>query len=214
MVGKVFIASMNMRGKWAEPLQKNTYKLNVTSMQSKNNKNRINFSPMTEIVNGYKGYWNFENYWQSGKVYENIPIITTKKWWKELEQPKRRYPNSKGKKVLYAVFDGYNDDDDDNSYNLKKMDYITSRKKVYVPEYYNIIKDKELIGSWKVKLESGSNLVIYDFDGPRLQDGSVSCVELNEDLLKAKINDPNVPFGHGYIVGATIANINPTKYLD
>lgn len=42
MVGKVFIASMNMRGKWTEPLQKNTYKLNVTSMQSKNNKNRIN----------------------------------------------------------------------------------------------------------------------------------------------------------------------------
>jgi hypothetical protein len=34
------------------------------------------------------------------------------------------------------------------------MDYITSRKKVYVPEYYNLIKDKELIGSWKVKLES------------------------------------------------------------
>lgn len=59
MVGKVFIASMNMRGKWVEPLQKNTYKLNVTSMQSKNNKNRINFSPMTEIVNGYKGYWIF-----------------------------------------------------------------------------------------------------------------------------------------------------------
>jgi hypothetical protein len=89
-------------------------------------KNRVTFSPMQEIVGGYKGYYCFENYWQSGKVYENIPIITTKKWWKELEQPKRRYPNSKGKKVLYAVFD--NDD------NLKKMDYITSRKKGYVPE--------------------------------------------------------------------------------
>jgi hypothetical protein len=47
-----------------------------------------------------------------------------------LEQPKRRYPNSKGKKVLYAVFDN----DDDNDDNLKKMDYITSRKKGYVPE--------------------------------------------------------------------------------
>lgn len=216
MSGKIYIASMNMRGKWAEPICDNPIKINVTSSQAKTSKNRVTFSPMQEIIGGYKGYYCFENYWQSGKVYENIPIITTKKWWKELEQPKRRYPNSKGKKVLYAVFDGYNDDndDDDNSYNLKKMDYITSRKKVYVPEYYNLIKDKELIGSWKVKLESGSNLVIYDFDGPRLKDGSVSCVELNEDLLKEKINDPTVPFGHGYIVGATIANINPTKYLD
>jgi hypothetical protein len=128
-----------------------------------------------------------------------------------LEQPKRRYPNSKGKKVLYAVFDGY---DDDNSYNLKKLDYITSRKKVYVPEYYNLIKDKELIDSWKEKLASGSNLVIYDFDGPRLQDGSVSCVELTEDLIKTKMNESTFPFGHGYIVGATIAGIVPSKYLD
>ena len=206
MSGKIYIASMNMRGKWAEPICDNPIKINVTSSQAKTNKNRVTFSPMQEIVGGYKGYYCFENYWQSGKVYENIPIITTKKWWKELEQPKRRYPNSKGKKVLYAVFD--NDD------NLKKLDYITSRKKVYVPEYYNIIKDKELIDSWKAKLESGSNLVIYDFDGPRLNDGSVSCVELTEDLLKEKINDQTVPFGHGYIVGATIANINPTKYLD
>ena len=206
MSGKIYIASMNMRGKWAQPICDNPIKINVTSSQAKTNKNRVTFSPMQEIVGGYKGYYCFENYWQSGKVYENIPIITTKKWWKELKQPKRRYPNSKGKKVLYAVFDGYD--------NIEKMDYITSRKKVYVPKYYNLIKDKELIDYWKAKLESGYNLVIYDFDGPRLNDGSVSCVELNEDLLKVKINDPTVPFGHGYIVGATIANINPTKYLD
>jgi hypothetical protein len=220
MPGKIYIASMNMRGRWAEPICDNPIKINVTSSQAKTSKNRIAFSPMQEVVGGYKGYYCFENYWQSGKVYENIPIITTKKWWKELEQPKRRYPNSKGKKVLYATFDGYHDSDGldsdglDNIDNLQKMDYITSRKKVYVPEYYNLIKDNELIGSWKEKLDEGHNLIIYDFDGPRLEDGSVSCVELTEDLLKDKINDPSVPFGHGYIVGATIEGIEPSQYLE
>ena len=35
----------------------------------------------------------FENYWQSDKVYEDISIEEYKKYWKELKQAKRRYPN-------------------------------------------------------------------------------------------------------------------------
>ena len=87
---------------------------------------------MTEIVNGYKGYWNFESYWQSGKVFEDIPEAIVKNYWKQLKEPKRRYPKSKDKKVLYAVFEG----------NPEKMDYITSRKKVYVPSaaYLKMLK--------------------------------------------------------------------------
>jgi hypothetical protein len=120
MTGKIYVASMNMRGRWADPICENPIKINVTSAQAKTSKNRLNFSPMTPIEGGYKGYWNFESYWQSGKVYENIPIEKTKKWWKELKEPKRRYPNSKGKNVLYAIFDG----------NDEKMDYVTSRKNI------------------------------------------------------------------------------------
>ena len=84
---------------------------------------------------------------------------------------------------------------------------------MYVTEYYNIIKDTELVNYWKEKLESGSNLIIYDFDGPRLEDGSITCLELTEELLKEKIIDTQVPFGHGYIVAATISGITPSKYL-
>ena len=72
MVGKIYIASMNMRGKWADPILEDSLKINVTSAQSKTSQDRLNFSPMTEIANGYKGYWNFESYWQSGKVYEEF----------------------------------------------------------------------------------------------------------------------------------------------
>jgi hypothetical protein len=198
MVGKIYVASMNMRGRWADPICENPIKINVTSAQAKTSKNRLNFSPMTPIEGGYKGYWNFESYWQSGKVYENIPIEKTKKWWKELKEPKRRFPNSKGKNVLYAIFDGTDE----------KMDYVTSRKNIYIPEYYNLIKDKEHIEYWKKSLNEGNNLVIYDFDGPRTKDGSTLCLELTKELLTEKINDTQFPFGHGYIVAACIGGIN------
>jgi hypothetical protein len=202
MVGKIYIASMDMRGKRGDPIVKNSIKINVTSAQSKTNKNRIDFSPMTPIVNGYKGYWNFESYWQSGKVYENIPIEETKKYWRNLKTPKRRFPNSKGKKVLYALFDG----------NDKKMDYITSRKEVYVKEYYELIKNKEMIAYWKKMLNEGYDLTVYDFDGPRKPNGDVSCCEITKTLLIEKINDTSFPFGHGYVVASCIANITPDMY--
>ena len=204
MAGKVYVASMNMRGKWADcSYIDNHIKINVTSAQGKTNLNRLNFSPMTEIPGGYKDYWNFESYWQSGKVFEDIPIEKTIKYWRELKEAKRRYPKSKGKKVLYALFDG----------NDKKMDYITSRKEIYVPEYYELIKNKEMIEHWRNKLNEGKNLIIYDFDGPRNEDGEVMCLELTPELLIEKINNGRFPFGHGYIVASCISNIKPEVYI-
>lgn len=157
---------------------------------------------MTPIEGGYKGYWNFESYWQSGKVYEDIPIETTKKWWKELKEPKRRYPNSKGKKVLYAIFDN----------NNEKLDYVPSRKLVYVPEYYELIKNKERLAYWQKQLKEGKNLIVYDFDGPRTTNGNVTCLEVTKELLIEKINNTQFPFGHGYIVAGTIAGFTPDMY--
>jgi len=203
MSGKIYIASMNMRGKCAEPIDKNSKNLNVTSAQSKTSKNRRDFSPMTEIVGRYKGFWNFESYWQPGKVFESIPEEKTKKWWKELEQPKRIYPKSKGIKVLYSTWNG-----------TEKFDYVNSRKKVYVPEYYQLIKDKEMLKYWKEQYEKGQSITIYDFDGPRLHYGSVSCLEVTKDVLIEKINDTQFPFGHGYVVAASILGICISEYCN
>lgn len=201
--GKVYIASMNMRGKWAEPIDNSAIKINVTSSQVKESKNRLAFSPMTEIVGGYKGYWCFENYWQSGKVFEGVTMETTKKWWKALKEAKRRYPGSKDKKVLYATWDD----------GKTKLDYIESRKKVYVPEYYNLIKNREMLKYWRNELQKGKNLIIYDFDGPRDNNGNPISLELSKELLINKINDVKFPFGHGYIVAASISNILPSEYI-
>ena len=95
-----------------------------------------------------------------------------------------------------------------------KLDYINSRKKIYVPEYYELIKNKALVEYWKKMLNDGNNLVIYDFDGPRTEAGEVTCLELTEALLIEKINYSNQPFGHGYVVAACIAGFSPDKYIN
>lgn len=197
--GRVYIASMNMRGKWADaPI--GASKINVTSAQATLSKNRRDFSPMTPILGQYKGFWNFESYWQSGKVYNFIDHSVSLQWWKNCKEAKRRYPNSKGKTVSHSLFDG------------QKFNYIESRKQIYVPEYFELMNSTEMATHWKQFVASGKDVVVYDFDGPRERDGSVSCLEVTMELLRDKINDAQFPFGHGYIVAAWLLDIKPDKY--
>jgi hypothetical protein len=158
---------------------------------------------MTPIQGGYKGFWNFESYWQSGKVFEGIPEKTTKQWWKAQKEPKRRYPDSKGKKVLYAKWEG----------NPEEMDYVTSRKKIYVPEYFNLMKNTESAIKLKEWVEKGNDIIVYDLDGPRNPDGSLATIEITPQVLREKINDPTFAFGHGYIVAAWLKGIEPEEYI-
>jgi hypothetical protein len=154
---------------------------------------------MTE--SNYKGFYNFEAFWQSGKVFEGVSQWKSKAYWRSLKEPKRRYPGSKGKKVLFAQWDE------------GILDYVASRKKVYVPLYHEQMKDKEMALHWKEEVEKGIRIVVYDFDGPRLKNGSVTCVELTEELLIEKINDTSFPFGHGYVVAAFLAGISLDSFL-
>ena len=198
--GSVFIASMNLRGERGKPLDVNSLKFNVTSAQRTLSLDRRDFSPMTPIEGGYKGYWNYESRWQSGKIFEGIDEKMSKNWWKAQTKPKRRYPKGKGKTILCARFEGYED--------IGDMDYVTARKTVYVKEYYDLIKDRERTLYWKKLLEEGQSITIYDFDGPRTEDKGVTCLELNEELLRDKINDLKFPFGHGYIVACALTGID------
>lgn len=199
MLGQVSIASMNMRGKWATKPSKTVIVVNATSAQSTSSQYRRDLSPMTE--RRYKGYWNFEHYWQAGKVYADINKEAYKKWWKDQTSAKRRYPGSKGMKVLHAQFDG------------EEMDYVTSRKKVYVPEYEILVRDTKSIRELTELVKNGVDVVVYDFDGPRTDSGDVSCCEVDVELLTQKINDTRFPFGHGYVVAALIAGIDSSSYI-
>jgi hypothetical protein len=198
--GKVYIASMNLRGARGVKLDPESLNLNVTSAQAKLSLDRRDFSPMTPIEGGYKGYWNFESRWQSGKIFEGLDEKVVKDWWKAQKEPKRRYPKGKGKKVLCARFEGYEDKGD--------MDYISSRKEVYCKEYYDLIKDRERVKFWKRMLDEGENITIFDFDGPRNEDKSVTCLELSEEMVKEKVKDLSVPFGHCYVVGMLLSGMD------
>jgi hypothetical protein len=198
--GKVYIASMNLRGARGVKIDPESLNLNVTSAQAKLSLDRRDFSPMTPIEGGYKGYWNFESRWQSGKIFEGLDEKVVKDWWKAQKEPKRRYPKGKGKRVLCARFEGYEDKGD--------MDYVSSRKEVYCKEYYDLIKDRERVKFWKKMLDEGENITIFDFDGPRNEDKSVTCLELSEEMVKEKVKDLSVPFGHCYVVGMLLSGMD------
>jgi len=205
MSGTVYIASMNLRGTHAT-VPVGAKKLNVTSAQGRANPNRRDFSPMTEShYKGFDGteYYNFEAFWQSGKVFDGIPEAKTKAYWRTIQEPKRRYPGSKGIPVRYSTWAG----------NDERMDYITSRKRVYVPLYHELMKDTEMANEWRERVQNGQDVVIYDFDGPRLPEGSVTCIEVTLASLKEKIEDGRFPFGHGYVVAAYLANIPIDQFI-
>jgi hypothetical protein len=88
------------------------------------------------------------------------------------------------------------------------MDYVTSRKDVYCKEYYELIKNRERVLFWKRMLDEGKSITIYDFDGPRNEDKSVTCLELSEELVKEKVKVLSVPFGHCYVVGMLLSGMD------
>jgi hypothetical protein len=194
---------MNMRGKRAEPLDKDATKVNVTSCNAKTHPYRLDFSPMTAVKGGYKGYWNFESYWQSGKKFEGLPHASSKRWWRQQTKPKRRYPGAKGRKVEYAEFG-----------DAVRLDYVASRKKVYVPEYAALVKGRRSLVDITAWVKAGRSVTVYDFDGPRdaATDGPL-CLELTKALLREKINNTRHPFGHGYVIAACAAGIEPSEYI-
>ena len=79
---------------------------------------------------------------------------------------------------------------------------------MYVKEYYELIQNREMTLHRKKALEEGKNITIYDFDGPRTEEGKVSCVKVTEELLRERMNDIKYPFGHGYVVACAIGQID------
>lgn len=71
-----------------------------------------------------------------------------------------------------------------------------------------------MLEKWKKVVKGGEDVVVFDFDGPRENDGNPTCLEVTEELLRTKLEDPRFPFGHGYIVAGVLAGITPDKYID
>ena len=218
-VGAVFVGSMNMRGVWADT-PKGATRVNVTSAQATASVLRQDFSPMT--ATGYKGFHCFENYWQSLKRYEGISEETSVAWWKSQTKGKRRYPAGKGKRVLHACVPvprrpaaelrPLEEGGSPGQRKSRYLDYRTSRKEVYVPEYDALMRATPSFQNLRSRVEAGEDVVVMDFNGPRTPDRGVACDRVTVELLKRKIHDVATPFGHGYVVAAALAGIAVEDY--
>ncbi len=201
---KVYIASMRLRGPRAEAPD-GTVRINVTSAQLHNNYRR-DFSPMSfKDDDRLEGFGCFESLWQSLKKYEGTDDKWEEKhqaWWRKQTKGKRRYPAGKDKRVTHA------------EYNGKHMNYIQSRKEFYIPRYLELTEDTWSMKHCQKLLEDGKDIVIYDFDGPKGDDGELLCLEVTEEMLKNRVNDPQYPFGHGFVIAACLASIPLESYIN
>ncbi len=196
--GKVYIASFNMRGYWWHNVHntktskrvtnKDIEIINVTSVQGKDRAFRKDFSPMTQfshhfndIPSKYENYYCFENYWQGGKVFENVDKKKSDAWWFKQKSGKRRLPVTKGMlidktknwenkkyngRVLHSVYEKENEGERIIGKDAGES-WVMSRKIVYVPEYHKLMKETESFKKIKKYVDEGNDVIIYDIDGPR-----------------------------------------------
>ncbi len=102
------------------------------------------------------------------------------------------------------------------------LDYIESRKKLYVPLYTRLVRQCPLFAELRRMLERGQNILIAEVDGPHQESLAhyMQTYGANADFiashsvaaspknLKILLEDPLHPFGHGYCLAAALAGIN------
>jgi hypothetical protein len=93
-----------------------------------------------------------------------------------------------------------------------KLDYVASRKKIYVNEYCRLVWLHTKFTELKNKLDSGENLLIIEVDGPHQESIDYYMKEygvdktfieddtmiVNEENIRIMLNDTKHAFGHGY----------------
>jgi len=159
----------------------------------------------------------FENYWQFSKMWptaghcrvsgNNLCAPSAK--WREFrargfasDKPKRR-PLPK-KQYGFPKFSYYNEE---------PQGYVESRKRIYVPLYYYLIRDLPVIAAIREQLVRGEKLMIVDNDGPP-RDLYPHGMEMTERNWRKMIDDPSVPFGHGYVVAAVLAGFPERIFIE
>lgn len=180
----------------------------------------------------------FENIYQASKIYESVPAINTDMW----SHDKEKHYDSKNDKILpkywiwrkklednksavrYPV--GYQNrrkclfsikDNGDGTYTYP-LDYIGSRKKIYVPGYIKLVMKTKKFRELKKRLEKKENLLLIDYDGPHsesleyykdkydvndsfIKDGTMKATIKNLNIM---LNDTKHPFGHAYCLAIAL----------
>lgn len=103
--------------------------------------------------------------------------------------------------------------------NYKKVDYITSRKEIYLKTYWDAVKKEKQFLELRERLLNGENLLIIEVDGPHQESVPYyhktygidinsfiqnSTIIVNKKNMKILLNDTKHPFGHGYCLGMSL----------
>ncbi len=223
----VIIASKPFRGsKIKYPVKKGYLRVDVTSgsMLKLGDFYAKNLSPLflgpIELETGEKVN-KFENLWQYSKVYKHLNHIDddgepNKKWKLWREKGFNKLKNNKGirtpvevsrLKKLYKEGKIDNWTPEYSYYNNEKLDYLKSRKEIYIPQYVKLIKNENAFIVLKEKVKNGENIMIMDLDGPSLDIYPEGAL-VTEEFIKCMLNNIDRPFGHGYIIAAELLDIN------
>lgn len=141
-------------------------------------------------------------------------------WRKKLQecQDPIRYPVGfdHRHKCLFAMAEN-----PDGTINTTPLNYIESRKKIYVPIYVEAAKRCPTFDSLKARLENGENLLIvevdlcheesmahyvqeYDVPNDFIVNGTMLVTKENLSIM---LNDSKHPYGHGYCLSAALLDI-------
>ena len=131
---------------------------------------------------------NCENGWQFSKCYEYYLeddgsigeryFNWAQTGWNDIRA--HRYPMGRDTKPLYSYWDG------------EKLDYVSARKKIYIPLYSEAVSKTN---AWKeLKSLYNPNKLIYlqDFDAHNLEPGTFDYWDL--------WNNPSIKVGHAYVL--------------
>lgn len=138
---------------------------------------------------------NVENGWQFSKCYQELghldendnPTARYFEWAQKGWNDKwaHRYPAGRGIKPKFSYWDG------------EKLDYVSARKKIYIPAYTEAVKNTEAFKTLsKLYIEDGFNvqdktLYLLDFDAHNLPTGYD---------YQSLFDNPSIKVGHAYVL--------------
>ena len=140
-----------------------------------------------ELYDNYKAL-NVENAWQYSKLYnefadENNNPTQDYFNWAQMGWSKKyadRYPMGKGRIPICSIWNG------------EKLDYIESRKKIYVPLYAKAVVKTQTFLVLQDEYEENKNITLWDYDGYDYAKKGMT--------LEQVLNEPNLKMGHAFVL--------------
>lgn len=164
------------------------------------------------VIHGEERAENFENFWQSHKVWPVIlatkeqhvengePNAQWKVWHDKLMRNKTAVRRPNGRAIpLYAWWEG------------EKLGVVEARKRIYIPYLQELYRKHPVYQQLLEMVRGGQNICIIEPDGP---DPSYYCegvdmnleklIEWQDRTLLSELSGRYFPYGHGYVIALTL----------